>query len=256
MKILSLDLSTKFLYQPGINNLQQFQGLYVVYLIVFPNNKIYCGYSSNIHHRWSHGISAYKSCNLVYRAFQKYGWNNENIKKYIIFSSRDKQLALNKEKETIKELDLLNHEKGYNLVEGGNVPPSWAGKHHTEETKKLLSKKIKERWQNPLFAKKVRQKMLEASKKQKDRNKNFSILERKQIWGKHNLGRKPPNAKTVLQIDLQTHEILNEYSSARQAALALGLNLTAGSNIQRTARGIGKSAYGYGWRWKDESFSN
>lgn len=256
MKILSLDLSTKFLYQPGINNLQQFQGLYVVYLIVFPNNKIYCGYSSNIHQRWSHGISAYKSCNLVYRAFQKYGWNNENIKKYIIFSSRDKQLALNKEKETIKELDLLNHEKGYNLVEGGNVPPSWAGKHHTEETKKLLSKKIKERWQNPLFAKKVRQKMLEASKKQKNRNKNFSILERKQIWGKHNLGRKPPNAKTVLQIDLQTHEILNEYSSARQAALALGLNLTAGSNIQRTARGIGKSAYGYGWRWKDESFSN
>ena len=94
--------------------------------------------------------------------------------------------------------------------------------------------------------------MLEASK-EKSRNEKFSLLERKQIWGKHNLGRRPPNAKTVLQIDLQTHEILNEYSSARQAALALGLDPTAGSNIQRTARGIGKSAYGYGWRWKDET---
>ena len=71
MRILSLDLSTKFLYQPGVNSLQQFQGLHVVYLIVFPNNKMYCGYSSNISQRWNHGISAYKSCNLVYRAFQK-----------------------------------------------------------------------------------------------------------------------------------------------------------------------------------------
>ena len=255
MRILSLDLSTKFLYQPGVNNLQQFQGLHVVYLIIFPNNKMYCGYSSNISQRWTHGISAYKSCNLVYRAFQKYGWDNENIKKYIIFSSADKQQALNKEKETIKELDLLNHEKGYNLVEGGNVPPSWTGKHHTEETKELLSEKIKEKWQDPIFAGKMRQKMLEASK-ENNRNIKFSPLERKQIWGKHNLGRKPPNAKTILQIDLQTHEILNEHSSARQAALALGLDPTAGSNIQRTARGIGRSAYGYGWRWKDETFDN
>ena len=160
MRILSLDLSTKFLYQPGVNNLQQFQGLHVVYLIVFPNNKMYCGYSSNISQRWNHGISAYKSCNLVYRAFQKYGWDNEDIKKYIIFSSGNKQQALNKEKETIEKLDLLNHEKGYNLVEGGNASPSWTGKHHTEETKELLSKKIEEKWQDPIFAEKVRQKML------------------------------------------------------------------------------------------------
>ena len=52
---------------------------------------MYCGYSSNISQRWNHGISAYRSCDLVYRAFQKYVWDNENIKKYIIFSSVDKQ---------------------------------------------------------------------------------------------------------------------------------------------------------------------
>ena len=38
--------------------------------------------------------------------------------------------------------------------------------------------------------------------------------ERKEIWGKQNIGRIPPNAKPVLQIDLQTGEILNEYQSA------------------------------------------
>lgn len=75
--------------------------------------------------------------------------------------------------------------------------------------------------------------------------------ERKEIWGKHNLGRKPANAKSILQIDLATNKIIKEYSSARQAAIALGLDPTAGSNIQRTARGIGKSAYGYNWRWKE-----
>ena len=77
-----------------------------------------------------------------------------------------------------------------------------------------------------------------------------TIQERKEIWGKHNLGRTPHNAKPILQIDLKTNQILQQYPSAGQAALALQLDKTAGSNIQRTARGIGKTAYGYGWRWK------
>ena len=55
----------------------------------------------------------------------------------------------------------------------------------------------------------------------------------------------------LVAIDLKTNKILNEYSSAGQAALALGLDTKAASNIRRTANGTGKSAYGYNWRWKE-----
>ena len=80
----------------------------------------------------------------------------------------------------------------------------------------------------------------------------LSKEELKEKYGKHNISKIPANAKSILQIDLKTNKVLNEYPSARQAALALGLDAAAGSNIQRTARGIGKSAYGYAWRWKNE----
>ena len=49
---------------------------------------------------------------------------------------------------------------------------------------------------------------------------------------------------TVLALNLSTKFLY------QHAALALQLDKTAGSNIQRTAREIGKTAYGYGWRWK------
>lgn len=47
-----------------------------------------------------------------------------------------------------------------------------------KKLKKLLSEKIKEKWQDPIFAEKVRQKMLEVSKEQ-NRNEKFSPLKRK-----------------------------------------------------------------------------
>jgi predicted GIY-YIG superfamily endonuclease len=94
MKIIGLDLSTK---------------KYCVYLFTFPNNKHYCGYSSNIRNRWSNNGKNYEKCPLVYKAIQKYGWSN--IKKEILYSFNNKEEALKKEKETIEKMDLLNPAK-------------------------------------------------------------------------------------------------------------------------------------------------
>ncbi len=251
MKILTIDSST---HSTKIKRsyLHKFDNLHVVYLIVFPNNKMYCGYSSNIYNRWSKGINAYHSCRLVYKAFKKYDWNNPNIKKYIVFTTFNQQKALEKEKEIIKKLGLLNPKNGYNLSEGGNLPPSWKGKHHTQQTKKKLSQINKIKWQNSEYANFIKKRMKEAAQSRPPK----SVEERKRIWGAHNLGRTPHNAKPIFQIDLQTNEIINEYPSAGQAAVTLNLEKSCSNNVCRTANGTGKSAYGYGWRWKHENISN
>ena len=245
MKILSLDLSTKFLYQPGKNSLHTFDNLYVVYLMIFPNNKIYCGYSGNLVRRWQ-SKSRYNKCPLVNKAIEKYGW--ENIQKYVIFSSSIQEDALKKEAEIIEKLDLLNPKKGYNLIPGGGALPHPSKLNLSQEQIQHKRQCSINQWKNPNIANFMKQRMKEETHKSRMKK---TPQERKEIWGKHNLGRKPANAKSILQIDLATNKIIKEYSSARQAAIALGLDPTAGSNIQRTARGIGKSAYGYNWRWKE-----
>lgn len=41
---------------------------YKIYLLIFPNGKQYCGYTSQtLNHRWDNG-NGYKKCPLVYKA--------------------------------------------------------------------------------------------------------------------------------------------------------------------------------------------
>lgn len=252
MIILSLDLSTKSKeHIVDISQLDKYKDKFVVYLFIFPNNKIYCGYSSNIKKRWRNE-KGYKDQPLVYRAIEKYGWNN--IKKYIYKSFDNKEEALQEEYNVIKNNNLKNTSIGYNLVDGGGDPPhglvyiSEKGYQNMVINGKNLANKV---WNNPEKAAYTIQRMKEETHKKR---MLLSEKELKEKYGKHNIGRIPPNAKAILQIDLQTGNILNEYPSTRQAAIALGLDPTACSNIQRTAKGIGKSAYGYGWRWKNDNF--
>lgn len=251
MVLLSLDLSTKSEELiVDISQLQKYKDKYVVYLLIFPNDKIYCGYSSNIRKRWRNE-KGYRSQQLVFRAIEKYGWNN--IKKYILKSFSNKEEALLTEYNTIKDNNLKNPNIGYNLVDGGGSLPhgisyiSEQGYNNMVINGKRLAHEV---WDNPEKAAYCIQRMREETHKKR---MMLTPEELKEKYGKYNIGRTPSNAKKVLQIDLVTGEIINEYSSARQAAIALGLDKTAGSNIQRTARGIGKSAYGYGWRWKNDN---
>lgn len=228
-------------------NLKQYKDKYVVYLMTFPNGKRYCGYSSNIERRWRNE-NEYKTQKLVYRAIQKYGWNN--IKKEIIYVFDNSQDALKQEAICIEQMDLLNTNNGYNMIPGGGNPPhglqyvSEEGYKKMQENGKRLANEIWEDKEKRAF---VIKRMKEETHKKR---MLMSKEELKEKYGKANIGRTSPNAKPVLQIDLKTNQVINEYPSARQAALSLNLDASSGSNIQRTARGIGKSAYGYGWRWK------
>ena len=250
--ILALDLSTKsnFIKEEIINKrqLEKYNNKYVVYMLIFPNNKKYCGYSSNIKRRWRNK-NEYNKQKLIFRAIEKYGW--ENIKKEIWYCFDNMRDALNKESELIEQLHLTNHNYGYNMVAGGNEPPHLSKYEYSPEGYKKLQengKRLAEyTWKNQENRKYAIQRMKEETHKKR---MLLSKNELKEKYGKSNIGKLPPNAKSILQIDLQTKEIIAEFPSARQAAIIVVGNPEAGSNIQRTARGIGNGAYGYGWRWK------
>lgn len=227
--------------------LDNYKNKFVVYQLLFPNNKKYIGYSSDIKKRWSSSEN-YKSQQLVYRAINKYGW--ENIDKSILYTFDNSKDALLKEKELIEQHNLLNTNFGYNLVPGGGDPPHGEYQHLSDETKNKLkqirSENTKKAWQNPEKAERIKKGMKE---KFHQSRMEKTLEERKEIWGKHNLGRVPPNAKLIYQLNIKTGEILSTFVSAGAAARAVN---GCSSNIQAVANGKRKTAYGFKWRWADE----
>lgn len=89
-----------------------------VYIHIFPNGKKYIGITSqSLKNRWRDG-KGYKEQPIIWKAIQKYGW--DNIEHKILFENLSKEEAEKKEKELIKEFDtLIYNNKGYNIQEGG-----------------------------------------------------------------------------------------------------------------------------------------
>lgn len=173
-----------------------------------------------------------------------------NGKKYCGYSS-NKEEALKKEYDIIEELDLLNTNKSYNLVPGGGDPPhglKYVSKEGYEKIQANGKRLANEIWNNPEKAEYCIQRMREETHKAR---MQMTIEERKESYGKHNIGNLPPNSKSIYQIDKNTNEIINKYESARRAAIAIG-NASYGSNIRRIVNGKGQIAYGYKWRWANE----
>lgn len=218
---------------------------YKVYLFIFPNGKFYCGYTSQtLQRRWDNG-NGYKKCPLVYKAIQKYGW--DNITKKLIFDSDIQEEALNKERQVIKELNLTNPNYGYNLDEGGR--PHGGSNFLTEEGRKKISEAGKKKWQNPEF----RQYMSEISRKRMlGTHLSKETINKIQETRKINGVKMPSNAKIVQQLDPLTEIVIKEFSSGGAAAREVMGETKGGANILAVCRGKRKSAYGYKWRFKHE----
>ena len=209
-----------------------------VYLFTFPNGKQYCGFTSqSLSKRWNNG-NGYQKCPLIWRAIQKYGW--ENITKTIIFSSENKELALEKEKEYIAQLKLTNQEFGYNLHEGGK--PTGAGDFLTNEGRKKISENSKRNWKDPEYIEKMKQRKIVLYQ--------FTEEDRRKAALAHK-GKIPHNALPVLQIDIKTDEIIKEFPSATHAAIAVINDKIGCSNILSVCKQKRKTAYGYKWRFKE-----
>ena len=122
-----------------------------VYVHVFPNGKMYFGITSQLpHQRWGENGVGYKNQPILWRAIQKYGW--ENIEHIILYDNISYIEAQLKEQCLIKKYGTNEPDFGYNLTLGGEGVLGykytaeqlknhkyWLGKHHSEDTKKKLS---------------------------------------------------------------------------------------------------------------------
>lgn len=91
---------------------------YKVYMHTFPNKKKYIGITrQDVSKRWGKG-KHYKD-QLVWKAINKYGW--DNIKHQIIIDNVSKDVACKVEQELIRKYKTNIQEYGYNLSIGGEV---------------------------------------------------------------------------------------------------------------------------------------
>ena len=91
---------------------------YIVYIHIFPNNKVYIGITCKTpKQRWKNGKS-YTNNKYMNNAIKKYGW--ESIEHKILYKNLTKEAAEQKEIELIAKYDSTNQSKGYNIDKGGN----------------------------------------------------------------------------------------------------------------------------------------
>lgn len=128
--------------------------MYTVYCHIFPNGKRYVGLTKHsVEKRWENG-NKYKTCPLVYRAIQKYGW--ENVKHEILSTVKTIEEAEAKERYYISKYRTTDPEYGYNILPGGDVSDNaatkeirekmgrgWRGKRRSEEEREKISLGVK-----------------------------------------------------------------------------------------------------------------
>ena len=113
---------------------------YYVYVHVFPNGKHYVGITSQLPtYRWRKDGNGYKNQTLVYRAIQKYGWNN--IEHCILEYDLTEKEACDREIHYISLWKSDNPEFGYNIEPGGSRDL----KTMSDETKLKISESLKGR---------------------------------------------------------------------------------------------------------------
>ena len=251
------------------------------------NGKKYLGQATNLktrQNRWKCLSEKYAGV-LINRARAKYGIEAFDFE--ILKECDDKELDF-WEMYYIKELN-TKAPNGYNLTDGGDGCKGYSpseetkrklseknkGKKRSEDFKKLISKIMKDKKHSEEAIRKTaeanrgkkrsnetRKKMSESQKgKKRSEETKMKISEaRKGIIFSEETKRKMSEArkgipniklsKPVLQIDKDTNEVIAEFPSTMEVKRQLGFNH---SHIASCCNGKRKSAYGYIWRYKEES---
>ena len=237
---------------------------YSVYRHVFPNGKQYVGYTSNDPNaRWNNG-SGYRA-QLVYKAIEKYGW--DNIEHIVVRDGLSKEEALILEKKLIKRYDLRNREKGYNVHPGGSAAMSaskesrdkiseWRkrnqfgeanpfyGKHRTEEQNRAVSLANTGRKHTEAELQKMRERHNDVSG---SNNPNFGVscseATKNKIREAHRSRMRPVKQYTL------DGQFVSSYESIRDAARKTGINR---SGIMDCCKKEIKYTHGFVFRYAEE----
>lgn len=207
-----------------------------VYAHISPNNKYYIGITSQKpNDRWRNG-RGYKHNEYFTRAINKYGW--DNFQHEIIASNLTEEEAKNFEKILIAKLQSNNSKFGYNITAGGDgacgvsrygEDNPFYGRHHNEETRRLMSK-----------------------------NHCNQNGEDNSFYGKHHSEEskqkiREANGIPVCQLDTDLN-LLNEYPSAKYASQITGIYHSMILGCCNQLKGY-KTAGGYVWVFKSDLLS-
>lgn len=239
---------------------------YKVYIHEFPNGKVYVGLTScNIDKRWGNCGNGYKYQLLMWRAIQKYGW--DNIIHDILAVDLTKEEAEQMEVEWIGYYNSTDKEFGYNVREGGNTSKlsqetklkmselrkgkyegsknPFYNKQHSEKTKQLISKKAKDRYKNGQIPSMLG-KHLSDETKQKIREKHIGKKMDEETKLKIKNTR---DCKQVVQLNKCNRELIKTHRSMLDASKELGIPVP---NIVENCKHKRKSAGGFVWMYLDE----
>lgn len=86
--------------------------IYSVYVLVFPNNKLYVGQTKDVSSRWANNGGHYCENEQMFLDITKYGW--DSIKKFEVYKNLTYAESICKERELIKYYKTLDERYGYN----------------------------------------------------------------------------------------------------------------------------------------------
>ena len=94
--------------------------MFILYVHIFPNNKLYIGITcKSVNQRWGKDGVGYNTQSFVWKAIQKYGW--DNIKHIVLIENLSEEVACECEKYLIAKYQTNNSEYGYNISYGGDL---------------------------------------------------------------------------------------------------------------------------------------
>ena len=235
---------------------------YSIYCHTTPSGRKYVGMSCDPEKRWRRGLG-YVDNFIFYRAIQKYGW--DNIKHEILSSGHTLEEAKEIEKKLIEEWDLRNHEKGYNIREGGSgklsqetlVKLSKARKGKpltykvviTEDQKERISSTLKEYYSTHDHPMKGKHHTEETKEKLRHRTFSEETLAKMRANHASFAGKDNPSARAVVQLSKDGTEFIDRYDYAKLAAQKYSLDL---SSLIKCCRGKLKTHGGFRWMYEKD----
>ena len=241
------------------------QNNFSVYRHTAPNGKMYVGITSvEPNKRWRNG-KGYVNNELFMRAIQKYGWHN--FKHEILLKNLSQHNAELAEKIFIAYWDLTNSDNGYNILSGGKngyhhsekskckISKANMNRIFSAEHRKKLSESAKRRTgeKNPFFNKhhSVETKNILS---QKNKGRKLSMETRLKMSQSHKGQRLPKEVidkmvkhrhkKAVKQIDINTNETIKIFDYIADAERQTGI-----THIRDCCKGRHKTAGGYKWEY-------
>ncbi len=207
-----------------------------IYKITNPKGKVYIGQTTNFEKRISHyRLGKVKSQKKIYNSLQKYGWESHTVG--ILYTGPLTEEGLNQLE--IHYIRIYNSFKGgLNMTLGGDRPPSWKGKKHSEETKAKTSAALQGRKHSLERIAKI----ATALKGRQAYNKG------KKLSPEHIAKRSEAKQKEISQYTKEGVWI-KDWPSLKEASSILGIN---SGNISSCLKGNYKTSGGFIWKYSEE----